>query len=161
MEKGVRMKNEDNILLEEIVTTIKSPWDKREANMLNPLVLAYMGDAVYEKHIRSYLIKSCPSKVNQLHKKAIHFVKAQSQAAMVHFLMEELTEEEKRVVKRGRNAKSGTTPKNANLSDYQYATGFEALIGYLSLIEDKERLMYIIGKTIKFIQEEENSHEKR
>jgi ribonuclease-3 family protein len=107
--------------------------------MLSPLQLAYIGDAVYELLVRTYLLKKGLS-VKELHKATINFVKAKSQANIVHNLEEELTEHEKIVVKKGRNAKSNTVPKNANLIDYKYATGFEALIGELYLSGKDERL---------------------
>ena len=107
--------------------------------MLSPLQLAYIGDAVYELLVRTYLLKKGLS-VKELHKATINFVKAKSQANIVHNLEEELTEHEKIVVKKGRNAKSNTVPKNANLIDYKYATGFEALIGELYLGGKDERL---------------------
>lgn len=107
--------------------------------MLSPLQLAYIGDAVYELLVRTYLLKKGLS-VKELHKATINFVKAKSQANIVHTLEEELTEHEKTVVKKGRNAKSNTVPKNANLIDYKYATGFEALIGELYLSGKDERL---------------------
>lgn len=107
--------------------------------MLSPLQLAYIGDAVYELLVRTYLLKKGLS-VKELHKATINFVKAKSQANIVHNLEEELTEHEKTVVKKGRNAKSNTVPKNANLIDYKYATGFEALIGELYLSGKDERL---------------------
>jgi ribonuclease-3 family protein len=107
--------------------------------MLSPLQLAYVGDAVYELLVRTYLLKKGLS-VKELHKATIKFVKAKSQANIVHNLEEELTEHEKTVVKKGRNAKSNTVPKNADLIDYKYATGFEALIGELYLGGKDERL---------------------
>lgn len=107
--------------------------------MLSPLQLAYIGDAVYELLVRTYLLKKGLS-VKELHKATINFVKAKSQANIVHNLEEELTEHEKTVVKKGRNAKSNTVPKNADLIDYKYATGFEALIGELYLSGNDERL---------------------
>lgn len=107
--------------------------------MLSPLQLAYIGDAVYELLVRTYLLKKGLS-VKELHKATINFVKAKSQANIVHNLEEELTEHEKTVVKKGRNAKSNTVPKNADLIDYKYATGFEALIGELYLSGKDERL---------------------
>lgn len=125
-----------------------------EARNMSPLVLAYMGDAVYEVYIRRYLIEKCStSKVNDLHKKAISFVKAKSQALAVLNLENELSEEESHIVKRGRNQKSNTVPKNADITDYKYATGFECLVGYLHLIDEKDRMENIINKSIEFIEE--------
>lgn len=128
--------------------------DFKEARNMSPLVLAYMGDAVYEAYIRKYLVvKYSNNKVNDLHKRAISFVKAKSQALAVLFLEDQLSEEESYIVRRGRNQKSNTVPKNADITDYKYATGFECLIGYLHLIEEKDRMENIINKAIEFIEE--------
>ncbi|MCR1898688.1 Mini-ribonuclease 3 [Irregularibacter muris] len=125
---------------------------EKDIKGLNPLVLAYIGDAVYEVHIRKYLVNIQKTGVNQLHKKATQFVKAKAQATIVHYLMDTLTEEEITIVKRGRNSKSNTSPKNANISDYHYATGYEALVGYLYLMKRQERLANIIAQSIEFIE---------
>ncbi|SHH44031.1 Mini-ribonuclease 3 [Tepidibacter thalassicus] len=128
--------------------------DNREVRSMSPLVLAYMGDAIYEVYVRDYLIRKYGMcKVNDLHKRAINFVKAKSQAFAVLSLEKELSSEEMYIVKRGRNQKSNTVPKNANVKDYRYATGFEALIGYLYLSGQNEKMEYIINRTIKIIEE--------
>lgn len=120
---------------------------------MSPLVLAYLGDTVYESYIREYLItKNINKKVNDLHKSAIKYVKAKSQAIIIHNIEEELTEEEHRIYKRGRNQKSHTSAKNADIIDYKCATGFEALIGYLYLSKQTKRLDYIINKGIEIIE---------
>ena len=120
---------------------------------MSPLVLAYLGDTVYESYIREHLIRqNINRKVNNLHKLAIQYSKAKAQATIIHELEDELTEEEMKIFKRGRNQKSLTAPKNADIIDYKYATGFEALIGYLYLSEDKERLEYIVKKGIEIIE---------
>ncbi len=122
-------------------------------NLVASLVLAYLGDTVYESSIREYLIiKSPTKKVNNLHKEAVRYVKASAQANIIHELYEELTEEEIRVYKKGRNQKSNTIAKNAKVIDYKNATGFEALIGYLHLNKKEERLDYIISKSIEIIE---------
>lgn len=129
--------------------------DKTQLITMSPLVLAYLGDTVYESYIREHLIiQNINRKVNNLHKLAIQYSKAQAQAKIIHELMDELTEEELRVFKRGRNQKPHTSPKNADIIDYKCATGFEALIGYLYLSEDKKRLEYIVGKSIEIIERE-------
>ena len=121
--------------------------DKIKLITMSPLVLAYLGDTVYESYIREHLIRqNINRKVNNLHKLAIQYSKAKAQATIIHELEDELTEEEMKIFKRGRNQKSHTAPKNADIIDYKYATGFEALIGYLYLSEDKERLEYIVEK---------------
>lgn len=110
----------------------------------SPLTLAYIGDGVYELIIRTILVKQGNTQANKLHQKASSLVKASAQAAMIEALKEELTEEELAVFKRGRNAHSGTMAKHATMSDYRRATGFEALIGYLYLQEDWERMLYLV-----------------
>ena len=128
-------------------------FSKNEAKQLNPLQLAIIGDAVYEVFIRTYILSSnVDLSANKIHRKAIGYVKAQAQAEIIHVLEEELSEEEEYIYKRGRNAKSQTVPKNADVRDYRMATGFEALVGYLYLIGDKERLDFIMGKSISIIK---------
>lgn len=127
--------------------------EKTELVTMSPLVLAYLGDTVYETYIREYLIRqNTQRKVNDLHKLAIKYVKAKAQASIIHEIEAELTEEESKIYKRGRNQKSNTSPKNADIIDYKHATGFEALVGYLYLNNEIERLQYIINKGIKIIE---------
>ncbi|CCL67426.1 TPA: Mini-ribonuclease 3 [Clostridioides difficile] len=127
--------------------------EKTELVTMSPLVLAYLGDTVYETYIREYLIRqNTQRKVNDLHKLAIKYVKAKAQATIIHEVEIELTEEESKIYKRGRNQKSNTSPKNADIIDYKHATGFEALVGYLYLNNEIERLQYIINKGIKIIE---------
>lgn len=136
---------------------INKKTDHSAVNSMNVLALAYMGDAVYESAVREYILVSCPSlKVNGLHKQAVRYVKASSQAkAMLHMLHSDfLTAQETAVVKRARNH-SANTPKNADVSDYRYATGLEALIGYVHLVGDKERSYNIINKAIEVINQDQ------
>ncbi|MDV9864466.1 ribonuclease III domain-containing protein [Clostridioides difficile] len=127
--------------------------EKTELVTMSPLVLAYLGDTVYETYIREHLIRqNTQKKVNDLHKLAIKYVKAKAQATIIHEIEIELTEEESKIYKRGRNQKSNTSPKNADIIDYKHATGFEALVGYLYLNNEIERLQYIINKGIKIIE---------
>ena len=128
-------------------------FSKNEAKQLNPLQLAIVGDAVYEVFVRTYILSSnVDLSANKIHRKAIGYVKAQAQAEIIHVVEEELSEEEEYIYKRGRNAKSQTVPKNADVRDYRMATGFEALVGYLYLIGDKERLDFIMGKSVSIIK---------
>ena len=117
----------------------------RDVRQLSPLQLAYIGDAVYELLVRTYLISEKNVSVHELHKEAIKYVKAKAQKEILFSIKESLTEEEWNVVKRGRNAKSGTVPKNADLQDYKYATGFEALIGFLYLLNRYDRVKEIFN----------------
>ncbi len=126
-------------------------------NLLNPLKLAYLGDVVYEVYIRNYILNKCGGNVNELHKASTKLVKAGAQAHIIHTLENELTQEEWNIVKRGRNQKSNSVPKNARLTDYKYATGFEALIGYLYLLKRHGRVEEIIIRSIQIIEEYENN----
>ncbi len=116
--------------------------------MLSPLQLAYVGDAVYELLIRTNILKK-ELNVNHLHKSAKKYVKAEGQSKIVHFLEPILTENEKYYVKKGRNTKTNSSPKNADLIDYKYATGFECLMGYLYLTNQDERLAQIFDYILK------------
>ena len=118
-------------------------------NEYSPLVLAYIGDAVYELFIRSKLIAAANVQPSQLHKEATYFVCAESQFNAFRVIENMLTEEELSVLKRGRNAKSQTTPKNADVTHYRYATGVEALIGYLHIKGEKERIDELIEVIFK------------
>lgn len=111
---------------------------------LPPLVLAYMGDAVFEVYVRLYLVQKGIVKVDKLHRHATSLVKAVAQADFLHQLEDILTEEEKNIVRRGRNAKGTHVPKNVGVVEYRLSTGFEALIGYLFLANNKVRLQEII-----------------
>lgn len=118
--------------------------EDKDIRTYSPLTLAYLGDAVYEIMIRTILVKKGNCPVNQLHKKASSLVKAASQSEIIKVIEEKLTEEEHSVYKRGRNAHSPTMAKNASMSDYRRATGFEALMGYLYLKEDYTRMIELI-----------------
>jgi ribonuclease-3 family protein len=112
----------------------------------SPLTLAYIGDAVYDMVIRTRLVTVANTQVNKLHKRASKLVNAGAQATMITALLEDLTEEELQVYKRGRNAQAVTKAKNASMKDYRTATGFEALIGYLYLNQETERMLELIDK---------------
>ena len=115
----------------------------------SPLTLAYIGDAVYEIVIRTILVEKGNAQVNKLHQRASKLVKASAQSEIIEKLKEDLTEEELVVYKRGRNAKSYTMAKNATMSDYRRATGFEALMGYLYLKEDFGRIVELVRAGIR------------
>lgn len=110
----------------------------------SPLALAYIGDGVFDLIIRSFVLNGGNVQVNKMHRHTSSIVKAQAQAQMIEALEPLLTQEETAVYKRGRNAKSHTTAKNATTGDYRKATGFEALVGYLYLTGQNERLMELI-----------------
>ncbi len=115
---------------------------------MSPLVWAYVGDAVYELYIRNCLVNITKLNPHKLHIEAIKYVKAGAQSKILHRIMEELTEEEKDIVRRGRNTQNHHLPKNANIEEYMYSTAFEGLIGYLYLTKQGERLKEILKKCI-------------
>ena len=123
--------------------------EKEEVNNMSPLTWAYVGDAVYELYIRNYLINTTNLKPHKLHIESIKYVKAKSQSEILEKLDSFLTEEEKEIVRRGRNTKNHHLPKNADVNDYMYSTAFEALIGYLYLTKENERLEEILEKCIE------------
>ena len=117
---------------------------KADVRAYSPLTLAYIGDAVYDLVIRTVVVERANRAANELHKRTVKYVNAGVQAAMIEALQEELTEEEMAVYKRGRNAKSHTSAKNASIQDYRKATGFEALMGYLYLTGQTQRLLHLV-----------------
>ncbi|MBO5076943.1 MAG: ribonuclease III [Clostridia bacterium] len=119
---------------------------EEQAFLTKPLVLAYIGDSVFELYIRLRLTEVPYRDAHDLHVKSIRYVKASAQAKLVAALEPELTDREKAVVRFGRNAHSNTVPRNADLGDYHAATGFEALLGYLKLSGQTERLAEILDK---------------
>ena len=127
----------------------------RDYTQLNGLALAYVGDAIYEVYIRDYLVSTGQSRPNQLHKQATHYVSAKAQAFLMNEMLaaKNLTEEEELFYRRGRNSKSHTSAKNADVTTYRIATGFEALMGYLHLLNKKERLEELIDWCIKKVGE--------
>lgn len=141
--------------------SIKSPSLMKEALLLepvdicsySPLALAYMGDAVYEVLVRTRVMNRGSMQVNKMHKKSASLVKAEAQARIIQALQEELTEEETAVYKRGRNAHSASSAKNASIRDYRMATGFEALVGYLYLTGQYERLLKLVHDGLERIGE--------
>lgn len=128
------------------LTKIKETFAVREADVraYSPLTLAYIGDAVYDIIIRTVVVGRSNRPANELHKKTSSLVKAETQALLVETLLPRLSEEEAAVYKRGRNAKSYTSAKNATIADYRKATGFEALVGYLYLQDRTGRVLELV-----------------
>ena len=118
----------------------------------SPLTLAYIGDGIFDIVIRSVVVARGNSRANDLHKRTSEIVKAHTQALMIEALEGELTEEEADIYRRGRNAKSGTMAKNASMSDYRKATGFEALMGYLYLKDDFERIVFFFFRAMELLE---------
>lgn len=125
-----------------------------ETGQYSPLVLAYVGDAVYEVMVRTKVVNAGNVPVNKLHKKSSRLVCANAQARMIKLLEPRLTDEENAVFKRGRNAKSYTCAKNASIADYRLATGFEALVGWLFLSEQFERLAVLVSEGMQALEAE-------
>ena len=123
--------------------------NETEVNLISPLVWAYVGDSVYEVFIRTHLVETTKLKPNKLHIEAIKYVKAKAQAEMLEKLQDILTDKEKDIVRRTRNTENHHVPKNADPTDYMYATAFEGLIGYLYLSGQTERLNEILNKCIE------------
>ncbi|SFJ37333.1 Mini-ribonuclease 3 [Thermoflavimicrobium dichotomicum] len=121
---------------------------------MNPLVLAYIGDAVYEVYVRQFLIAQGISHPQNLQKEATKYVSAGAQADIVYRIKNELAPDELAILKRGRNAKSGSIPKNAKVSDYRYSTGLEALIGFLYLSGNYARLQELMQMILQKVDEE-------
>lgn len=132
--------------MEEILDYLLKPFniERKEAKEFSPLVLAYIGDAVYELMIRSILVSRGNRPVNKLNKDATSLVKAAAQSEIVKLISDKLSEEEYTVFKRGRNSSPHTMAKNASMTDYKYATGFEALIGFLYLDNRCDRALELV-----------------
>lgn len=128
---------------------------KNDVDQLNALALAYMGDAVYEQAIREHLLRSGRAKPNILHRQSTTFVSAKAQAMVLKRLTEEgfLTEAELAIMRRGRNAKSGSVPKNTDVQTYNFSTAFEAVLGWLYLKEEQARVDEIISYAIEIVEE--------
>ncbi|MBO4325728.1 MAG: ribonuclease III [Clostridia bacterium] len=124
---------------------------EEQAFLTKPLVLAYIGDAVFELYVRSRLVDGKYRDAHDLHMKSIRYVKASAQSEIIRSIEEMLSEREKDVVRFGRNAHSNTVPKHADITDYHAATGFEALIGYLKLSGQDERLSEILEASFEHI----------
>ncbi|MBT2824631.1 Mini-ribonuclease 3 [Staphylococcus coagulans] len=123
--------------------------------LLNPLSLAYVGDAVLDQHVRTYIILKLQSKPNRLHQEAKRFVSAKSQAATLEALIENnwFTEEERDIIRRGRNAKSYTKAKNTDIQTYRKSSGLEALIGYLYLDQQNARVEALLTTIVEYVEE--------
>ena len=132
--------------MDESLNYLKQKFDLEtlDPDRLSPLMLAYVGDAIYEAVVRTILMKTGGMSTKNINKKAISLVSAKAQSAMIEVLEPELTEKEATVLKRGRNAHSATMAKNASVADYRRATGFEALMGYLYLKGDFKRMVDLI-----------------
>lgn len=129
--------------MEEIIDRKK---EIDEVRLMSPLTWAYIGDCVYELYIRTHLVNTTNLKPHKLHIEAIKYVKASAQADILKKIYDDLTDEEKEIVRRGRNTENHHVPKNSNVQEYMYATAYEALIGYLYLSKQDKRLKEILNK---------------
>lgn len=129
-----------------------------DANLLNGLSLAYIGDAIYEVYIREYILSLGYSNVNRLHKKACEFTSGVSQSKFIRYFLDNniLTEEEQSIYKRGRNSHNHSVRKNIDIQSYMEATGFEAVIGYLYINKNPERIKELINICIEINKEVAN-----
>lgn len=133
-------------IAEIIRNTLQIP--KTDIKTYSPLTLAFIGDSIFDLIIRTCVVESGNAPVNKLHKRCSTLVQASAQADLYHTIKASLTEEENAIFKRGRNAKSFTSAKNAGVVEYRTATGLEALMGYLYLSDQMERLLELIQPQI-------------
>ena len=142
MEKKVA--KDDNLI--PMSDYIRKAWNLPDTDIksYSGLTLAYIGDAIYELVIRTYIVEQGNAPVNKLHKQVVKLVKASAQAELYHNIKDKLTEEEEAMYKRGRNAKSFTSAKNTDIVEYRTSTGLEALIGYLYLTGQISRMLELI-----------------
>ena len=132
-----------------------------KADTLSPLTLAFTGDAVFSLFVREMLVCDANRPVGQLHKLSVNWVKAEAQSKGMRAILPLLTEKETEVFKRGRNAHTSHTPKNQSGCDYHYATGFEALVGYLYLKDESERLNLLLNEVIKIFKDDESENTQK
>lgn len=134
---------------------IKNEFELNEIDIRNysPIVLAYMGDVVLEIVIRTILVSRYSNKVSNINAKCSFYVKAKTQSRIARIFLDNdiFTEEEKAVYRRGRNANSGTTAKNASLSEYKMSTGFESVLGYLYLNNENDRIIKLVHKYVDIV----------
>ncbi|SHM52434.1 ribonuclease-3 family protein [Anaerosporobacter mobilis DSM 15930] len=155
MEESVNSMNESAIAEISFATYLRSAFQLEEVDIktYSPLTLAYIGDSIYDVIIRTLLVEKGNAPVQKLHKRASSLVKASAQVAMFHAIKDELTEQEMGYYKRGRNAKSFTSAKNATITDYRTATGIEALVGYLYLTDQMPRIIGLMKLGLSLMEE--------
>lgn len=148
MEESVAAENSELNLWKQLLNL-----KEVDTQTYSPLVLAYIGDGIYELVIRTKIVNQGNIQVNKMHKKSSGLVKAATQAKIAKVLEPDLSEAEQAVFKRGRNAKSASSAKNASMIDYRTATGLEALFGYLYLNGNMIRLVELINLGLERIGE--------
>ena len=134
-----------------LLTKLKQQFQCEEVDIrtYSPLTLAFLGDCIFDLVIRTVIVERGNRAADSLHKQKSEIVKASAQSSMVEAILEDLTEMELTVYRRGRNAKSYTSAKNASISDYRRATGFEALMGYLYLTNQEDRMIELIKTSME------------
>lgn len=126
------------------INSILKPEELPDVRQLSSLSLAFIGDSVYELYVRSKILSSGSRPARELHKIAVGYVKAKAQSTAICAILDQLSEEEIGIYKRGRNTNIHTVPKNADMNDYRQATGLESLVGYLYVTGRNERLLEIL-----------------
>ena len=139
-------------LIEEILVNIKKT--DKEIKSYSLLSLAFLGDSIHSLFVRSKIVSDKTFKVKDLHSKTTKFVKAKSQSFVLEKILETLTEDEKQIVKSGRNAKTNNIAKNSTIKDYKLATAFECLLGFLALQNNFTRLNLILNLSYDIIKRE-------
>lgn len=139
-----------------LLQKIKQEFDCKDVDLrtYSPLTLAFLGDCVYDIIIRTVVVERGNRATQGLHKKKSYLVNAKTQKELIESIQDLLTPEEEDIYRRGRNAKSYTTAKNASIGDYRKATGFEALLGYLYLDDKMDRVLFLVKEGLKRISAE-------
>ena len=139
-----------------LLQKIKQEFDCKDVDLrtYSPLTLAFLGDCVYDIIIRTVVVERGNRATQGLHKKKSYLVNAKTQKELIESIQDLLTAEEEDIYRRGRNAKSYTTAKNASIGDYRKATGFEALLGYLYLDDKMDRVLFLVKEGLKRISAE-------
>ena len=150
--KDVRTAHEEERARTAGTSASRTAHEMNTAADYSPLVLAYMGDAVWELIVRTKIVRAGNRQVNHMHHDAVRYVKAETQARLIRLIEPELTAREAGVYRRGRNAHSNTMAKNASMIDYRMATGFEALVGYLWLNGEETRLMSLLRLAVRRLE---------
>jgi len=130
------------------------PLTIEEAKQLNPLVLAYVGDAAFEVYTRMWLVTNGCERIDQLHKRAVAHVQATAQAKAARLLLSELEPDEADIFRRGKNTKPIRLPKSATLAEYRFSTGLEAVVGYLKLVGRVDRMHWLMSRVLAVGQPE-------
>ncbi len=144
MEEGIKQG-----MLGDILAAF--PGKCQDIRSYSPLTLAYIGDAIYDLIIRTVVVERANRPANALHHITVKYVSAGAQAKIVEALMDKLTEEEFSVYRRGKNSKPHTTAKNASVGEYMKATGFEAVLGYLYLTDNMDRVLELVKEGVELL----------